>query len=337
MITPQEIELFAGGFGSTLILYFLARMLFGFGLGSKGKLAREQERRRCEDEERNRLQRLREEQNRLRCERERKVETIRHQGGLLSQEFLNKPDMPDSELNVLYLAASEQEIKFDLVTDHKLEIVPYGTNNMEYVQVRDASELPYVMEDQTQMSDDLFYHAFASGNLVRPEYRDMQERNKLLYILLDISPSMRSGKMPDGSSRSVWARGVVASLLVEAMEDRAVYLLKYFWKKVSNTKRATNPKEAGTLLAEIVHNDYCEASTDIGNALKAAVTEIRSRSEEDVRMNHVLLVTDAEDTEGLTRDAVVKLLGEDIFLHVVQIGIPSKPEDALAPYLLAQY
>lgn len=272
-------------------------------------------------------------------ERAQKVQEIERAGGLLARELGKDESLSDEKLEILHLAASQQSIRFNLVTEKKVSVVPYPTGMIDYVQVTDASQLPFVSPDQMVLDEDLFYRKFVSQELMRPEYYEVSETAKRLYILLDISPSMMEAgdKMPDGHMRDTWARGVVAGLLIDAVKGQAEYLLRRFSDTVHELRSARTPSEAEVLLHEIASLRFKGSGTNIARAVKVAAEDVRGLQSHESRMSHILLITDGDDQRGLTSRQLEQALGEDVKLHVVLIGTSWWEENPLSPYVIAKY
>lgn len=284
------------------------------------------------------------ERKRQEAAKQKKIEAIKLKGGILADELNKLPNISSEKLEVLYLAATQQDIRFDLETDQKLEAVSYPTMRMDFVQVSQVSQLPYVSPNQMVYDDDLFYHKFVTDQLIRPEYYDVVEKFKRLYILWDISPSMwdpQHGTMrfPDGETgvRDMWARAMLASLLMDAVGGRAEYFLRPFSNSIHDLQCAVDPSEATRLLSWIVKGGVQASGTNIGQAVTTAVKDIRDRQAFDIRMNHILLITDGDDQCGLTREYLVKALGPDVKLHVVLIGTTYGADHPLTPYVIGKY
>ncbi len=314
-----------------------------FLLKSRKKIKKILAQRRAEAE-----MREREENARLKAAAERarrirldKITAIKLKGGLLAAE-LGRGTLSDERLNMLFVAATQNDIRFDLQADENRRVVPFPTPNMDLVPVNDISQILDIPPSQMMLDDEIFYHQLVTQNLLHPEYSAVEEMRKRLYILLDVSPSMwdaehREFYMPDGNMRDTWARGVVAGLLADAINDQAQYTLRPFASTVFQKHAAENPDEARKLLAWI--SDSCDrgGGTDIGHAVKKAVSDIKKLQSTDARMNNILLITDGEDQAGLTRDELVKSLGESIKLHVVLIGTTCDATAPLAPYVIAKF
>jgi hypothetical protein len=299
----------------------------------------EEEGRKGQDEERRR----REEEERKRQEvRKRKIDDILAKGGMLAEMIRRRPDLPDDQLEVLYLAATQKEVSFNLGVDQVLTLAPYPTSHMDIVPVTEASRLSEVLPSQAALDDDAFFQAYADGRLLRPEYYERSEMRKRLYILWDVSGSMHNEnagmRLPDGEIvlRETFARGVIASLLAEAVRGEAEYLLRPFDDTVYDLRSAMNREEATRLLEWIVTEGMRGNDTQIGRAVKKAIDDIRAKLKSEVGMNYILLITDGQDN-GLTRQYLVDNLGSDVKLFVVLIGTTYSSGDALAPYVIGTY
>lgn len=269
----------------------------------------------------------------------KKIGIIKGKGGLLAKEVDKISHRSDNTLEILYIAATQQDIRFDLATERREQVVPYPTATMDYVQVTDVSQLPLISPDQAILDDDVFYQKFVTQELMRPEYSDPVDKFKRLYILLDASGSMSAEryKMQDGRLRETWARGVVASLLMDAIEGRAEYLLRLFAGDVYDLHSAATPEEAEKLLSWMIEQSFSGSHTNIGNAVRTAAQDIRELQAKDRRIVHILLITDGEDTVGLTREHLVEALAADVKLHVVLIGTSWGKDHPLTPYVIAKY
>lgn len=271
------------------------------------------------------------------------VKAVRRDSSILSDELRKRPSIAYKKLQILFFAVTQKHIQLDLSSPQKRMPVGYPTEEMEYVPVLEPSQMLDVPLEQMMLEDDIFYAEFVSQGLVATEYYD--DRFKRLYILLDVSPSMTDlpwGAMtlPNGEAglRDTWARAIVAGLLVEAVDGYAEYFLRPFAGNVHPAHSAVSKSEALTLLSWIVDNNKSMGGgTNIGAAVKTAVSDIRERQSNDVRMNHILLITDGDDNQGLNRQELETALGADIELHVVLIGTDYAPDHALAPYIVAKY
>lgn len=354
--------------GGIVAAYFLSRLIKKLRQKSPEELAKEaQERaerqRVAEERARQDRERARQEEERFereaarireveagaerkrQAQRDIKVAVIKRKGGLLVDLLEKLGNVPDHFLQIMYLSAMQSEIAFDLETERALRPVVYPTSHMDFVQVTDASQLVDVLPSQMIYDDYLFYQMFANATLLRTQFYELIAKGKRLYILFDISPSMwdmeRGGRMtlPNGEdgSRDQFARGILASLLIEAVNGDAEYVLRFFDDNPREIISAKDSTEAASLLERIVTKSERGSGTKIGIAVKTAVDDIRSRQEDEAKMNHILLITDGEDNGGLTKEYLAENLGEDVKLSAIVIGAEWKDDNALAPYVIAKY
>jgi len=306
---------------------------------------REEEARRRVEEEKRERERIEEQERQKQTKRNRKIDAIRGRGGLLARAIGNMKNVSDASLEIMYQAAIQRDISFDLSTERALRPVVFPTNHLDFVQVHDVAQFPDVLLSQSVTDDDLFYQMFVDGTLLRTQFYELIAKAKRLYVLLDASPSMwdpeRGGAMtfPNGEdgTRDQFARGILASLLSEAVRGEAEYALRLFDDNIGELNRAYDADEAAKLLNWIVTTRVEGSGTNIAQAVKKAVFDIRKKQKDESRFNHILLVTDGDDQRGLTREALVTTLGEDIKLSVVLIGTNWDENHPLFPYIIARY
>ncbi|MFC1608897.1 hypothetical protein ACFL3M_01785 [Patescibacteria group bacterium] len=277
---------------------------------------------------------------------QKKVEEVKgNLSGPLLNELRKRPNISGNVLKVLRLASIQEDIQFDLESEERREVVPFPTEAVDYVPICEASDLHHVSPAQMALDDDQFYHHFITEELIRPEYYGAVKRMiKRMYILWDISPSMYEWKwgrmkMPNGEIglRDTWARAILASLLSDAIEGAAEYYLRPFSSSVHKLRSATNEKDAEKLLSWVVGGGARGSGTSIGRAVRTAVDDIHRFKNDNIKMNHILLVTDGEDNGGLTRDYLVNSLGSNVTLSVVLIGVEYDESHPLAPYVIEKY
>ncbi|GEM_PF-5530977 len=306
------------------------------GLSQQSAESEEELERRSKD----RKEREEEERKRKELLRYKKVQVINAKGGMIKSLLDKIPDMPGEKLEALYLATTQEDIRFDLKVGQKSEVVNYPTTDMEIVPLDDPSQLPGVLPMDLILEDEAFYGKLVNGELLHPEYRETSTEFKRLYILWDVSASMwDSMRMPDGETgtRDIWARAVIAGLLVDAVKGRAEYFLRPFAEHPQELRSVFTSAEAEKLLLWILNESEKGSFTHIGIAVETAVEDIRKRQNAETRMNHILCITDGADNGGLTKEQLEKALGEDIKLHVVLIGATYGPDHPLTPYVMANY
>jgi hypothetical protein len=340
-----------------ILAYHFLRKLFRKRRAEAAEREQEDEARRRADAERaverakeeaGRIRREEEERQRRRQEARRmKIEAIKLKGGLLADTLNRLGDASDSVLQILYLAATQSAVDMDLQTEKALVPVAYPTNRMDLVPVSEVGQLHEALPSELANDDDLFYRKFVDGSLLRMQHYELVGVGKRLYILWDVSGSMYKDtdygsaqmQLPDGESvlREDFARGIIAGLLSDAVRGQAEYLLRPFDDTVYPLRSAMDREEAARLLEWIVQEGMRGNDTDISKAAHTAISDIRGGLKTEAGMSYILLITDGQDRGGLTRDFLVRSLGEDVKLMVVLIGTDYGPDHPLAPYVVAKY
>lgn len=224
-------------------------------------------------------------------------------------------------LEAFRLAATQTDFEIDL--ERKVERRPAlsTTDDIDPEAMTDLAQMHAVLPEQMMMEDDAFYAAMAEQRLtVLQPYEEIATK-KRLYLLLDVSGSMETGKMRDGLARHVWARGVAVNLLLKALRGEAEYVCRAFDGQAHAPIEARTEAEAIALMDHLLDRGFGGGGTDIMRALRAAVADIRSRGE--AFETDILLISDGESE--LDARGIEALLGSDIRLHVMQIGGAANP------------
>ncbi len=231
--------------------------------------------------------------------------------------------VPEMDIEVLRIAATQRDINLDVKIQTNLEPVKYPTNRMEVEQLRDISELHEVLPEQMALDDDQFYQQLATDGLFRLQPYEERVQQKLLFVLVDVSGSMDEN-MPNGMPRHVWARGVTISLLLRAARGEAKYFLREFDGKPHSLKTALTPDEADRLIRHVYNTGFSGSHTYIFGAVSQAVEDIKTKGGEISRAE-IVLITDAQDPSMNDVETVRQLLGDNTRLHVAVIGCQSPP------------
>jgi uncharacterized protein with von Willebrand factor type A (vWA) domain len=229
--------------------------------------------------------------------------------------------LPELELEVFRLAAAQDHLKFDLQTSRELVAVNYPTSNIEVEPMSSYDQLSELLPEQLLMTNDQFYHALAEQHLLILQHYEQIVKQKLLYMLLDVSGSMER-PMANGMPRHVWARGVTLNLLRKALHGEAQYYMRMFDGGTYDLYQSLNADEAARLIDLVLNLSFRGEGTNIFGALQRACTDIRERS--TVQEAELLLITDGEDGVKYSVEKVKELLGDDIRLHIAFIGTQSE-------------
>lgn len=91
-------------------------------------------------------------------------------------------------IEALRISSSQQDLKFDLKSSAVRQPVNYPTGDIEPATMQTMDQLPNIIPEQQMMDDDRFYGELAQGNLLVLQAHENIVDQKLLYILLDVSP-----------------------------------------------------------------------------------------------------------------------------------------------------
>jgi uncharacterized protein with von Willebrand factor type A (vWA) domain len=223
----------------------------------------------------------------------------------------------EEDLEMFRIAALQVDVKFDLQSTRHRKEVRYPTSDIEPVRLSDYGDLALALPEQLLQPRSALISSLVNGDLTRMANYESELGIKLMYLLVDISPSMEFG-MANGLPRHLWSRGIVVSLLQQARRGEAEFFYRSFGNDVTQLVRVKTPAQAEALMAKIFEGFAPSGGTDIANALECAIKDIRTQAT-GVKLSEILLITDAMDST-IEIDHMRRLLGTDIRLHVVVLG-----------------
>lgn len=233
--------------------------------------------------------------------------------------------MKKEDIEVFKLAASQQDIQFNLKPETTREPVPYPTNDMEPTPMSDFDQMPQIMETQKYELGEQYYSELAQQRVLVMQSYESKTQRKLLYILMDVSGSMADG-MKNGFPRHVWARGIALNLMLEALEGKAKYFYRPFDGETHPLMQVESRDEVRSAIAAVESTGFSGGGTDIPNAIAQACKDIRNKGG-DIGKSDILLVTDGRC--DMDPQSMEQTLG-DIRLHTVVLGPPSKELKAIS-------
>jgi Mg-chelatase subunit ChlD len=147
--------------------------------------------------------------------------------------------------------------------------------------------------------------------IIKPVY---EHRQSTVYLLLD-----RSGSMNEIWKPALW-KGVAHGLLDQAMDDKALFLMREFDVTVTPTLRAHNSEEAAA-----IHTHIDSIVPGGGTVIKIAVEQaINDCIEHELVEPEIMILTDGEDN-ALDSAALRKIMDEaGIKLHAILIGTKNR-------------
>ncbi len=238
--------------------------------------------------------------------------------------------VPDDLIDMLHVAATQEEISIELNALTHRTPVNYPTRDIEPAGMTDMGQLSEILPEQQMMKGPQFYAALAQEELMILQSYEHIAQARQLYILEDISGSMDQ-KMGSGKrlARYIWAHGISLNLALQALNGEAVFARREFDGEPHHLIEVNSREEAEKLIDRVVRSTTSSGGTNIYAALKKAAEDIRSRGSGELGTD-ILLITDAEDTSINRTDLVRKLLGDDLRLHVVLIGVSTSPLSKVA-------
>ncbi len=225
--------------------------------------------------------------------------------------------IPEHIFQILYVAVTQTEVDIDCRRVLEKVPVPFPTGDVELGLCRDPSRLADVLVEDLALDDDVFYARLAADELRVFDYTETRAGRKVMYMLLDVSPSMQEALFGRSYMRHIWARGVAIKQLIQALRGEATYFLRYFAGVPGRLYEATTVPQAQAIINNLFDLGFTESNTNIQQALETAVEDIRER-EHACAQAEILLLSDGEsplDTQLLKRQ-----FGNRIRLHTVLIG-----------------
>lgn len=223
------------------------------------------------------------------------------------------------ELTILRHAArpNAQLDAIELKRTSTIEAVPYPTDDSRIEPMISDSELGMVVSDEMAADDAVFYGLLSEGTLNVTRHYEQTKRVRRVYLLIDISPSMRE-YLNDGTHRIQWAAGVALKLMLRAASGEAEYMIRFFDGNVSELYMVETPEQAEEMRKLLLRLQANGDSTDIGRALGAAMRDIAGL-DSDADTSDVLLISDGEST--IDEDWLRQTFGRDTRLHLALIGL----------------
>ena len=207
-------------------------------------------------------------------------------------------NVSDKELDIFYIAR-KKEIIDRYRRDEVLKSVPYPDNEMTIKNIDKYQELLKTIPTQYAFDDDIFYQKLLKKELLVRNYQSRRLKKQALYLLIDVSGSMNTGK-------GVYASGVALSFVRQAISEGSVYFLRFFDYYTDKLYRVTTKKEAEEMADMLVKKPYSGGGTNIDGAIRQAVEDI---SEDPVKFEkaEIMVITDGDDYIGITKKELKKI------------------------------
>ena len=180
----------------------------------------------------------------------------------------------------------------------KFSPVSHVEANKDESQIKKVSDLPEIIPSQHGLPAEVFDSRLEKKQLTKAQYQKREEKQKLLYLLIDISASM-TAPLGAGCMHGMLTRGALSSLFTLACArrvraDKGVLFSRFFTGNVTDLVTAKTDDEYEHMLRVLSLPDYTSGSTDIGQVIKVAAMDI-AQAKEPLASSEILLVTDCED------------------------------------------
>lgn len=218
------------------------------------------------------------------------------------------------------------------ITGTRVEEVPWPAKDINIRQSRGPEDfhrrlpseraLPPIIQMTRLLSGEALVQSFQEERqikepIVQPVYEHQQS---VVYLLLD-----RSGSMRDPWKPALW-KGVAHGLLEQAMEEKALFLMREFDAGVTPLLQASNAEEAVA-----IHNHISSIYPDGGTVIKTAIEQaIADCIEHDLPEPEIMILTDGQDSSLNVIDIRKKMGEAGIKLHAILIGTNNKALRAAA-------
>lgn len=204
----------------------------------------------------------------------------------------------ERDMDILYVARMK-EVTERYRRDEVISSVPYPDDEMTIKNIEDSNELLRVLPTEFIHDDDVFMQKFVKKELQIKDYQARRLKRQVLYLLIDVSGSMRG-------SRNVYASGVALAFVRQALTEGSTYFLRFFDHGIKQLHTVTNEKEAEKMMDILIRQPYSGGGTSITNAIRTAVKDITS-DPEGFEKAEIMLITDGEDSVNLSKNDLKKI------------------------------
>lgn len=146
-----------------------------------------------------------------------------------------------------------------------------------------------------QASPSYFLYQAITGALPVRERVTIIEKKQLLYIIIDCSGSMGSGK------RIFKAGGILMNRLKAVIADEAELYVRFFDSSLKEEHHASTSQEAKELIKHFTEKNYSGGGTDISGCARSAQKRIEEIVAEGATYRpELVVITDGDDSINLT-------------------------------------
>lgn len=201
-------------------------------------------------------------------------------------------ELHERELDIFYIAR-KKELTEKYRREKVLKSVPFPDNEMSVDRLKKHEDLLKTVPTQFALDDDLFFQKFLKKELLVRDYQSRRLKKQALYMLIDVSGSMRS-------ARNTYASGVSLSLVRQAIDEGATYFLRFFDGSPHDLHKITTKKEAEEMASVLVKQPYSGGGTNIEAAIEKAIIDIK-KDPIKFEKAEIMVITDGEDGVNLSK------------------------------------
>jgi len=196
-------------------------------------------------------------------------------------------NLSDRELDIFYIAR-KKELTEKYRRDKILKSTPHPDNEMSIKNIDKYQDLLKVLPAQYALEDSVFDQKLLKKELLVRDYQSRRLKKQALYLLVDVSGSMRNG------DRSAYASGVALAFVRQAVSEGSTYFLRFFDEDPHDLHKITNKEEAEKMCDTLVKEPYSGGGTRIDNAIDKAIKDIKD-DPVSFEKAEIMVITDGED------------------------------------------
>lgn len=208
----------------------------------------------------------------------------------------------------------------------------FPADGMEPRPISNPSEMVNLLPSELAFDNDILDARVASGEalvsahverrtVTEPIYEPVyEERVRIVYVLLDVSPSMFYPQY-DGQWRPPVWKLITQQLLMKALEVRAPFYMRQFDQAVRRKLRhALTPDDANQLY-KLIDGIGSGDGTNMTRAITKAIEDFSGWEYDEA---DIMMVTDGEDDELQIEELRAALDQSGIRLHAIMLGVQNE-------------
>lgn len=194
-------------------------------------------------------------------------------------------------------------------------------DGLDIRQMEGIREIQQILPTDMALPSDVFYPKLIRRELTVRGYTTKKEHKQILYMLVDISTSMRD-PISTTTPCSRIARAIAIAYIRKMTKYNDITALRFFGDGCTSLLKASNIKEASVLINKLLTQPTDQDNTNIPYAVYTAIKDIESTKKENalIKEADILLISDGKS--NINAQEMKKKLGK-IKLHTALIGCKS--------------